>query len=45
MAKGGIGSYIPNVNTTVKVAVVLVIISVLMKVLPIPENYKALFRV
>ena len=45
MAKGGIGSYIPTFNQTVKIAISLVIVSIVLKVLPIPETYKAYFRV
>jgi len=40
-----IGKYIPSVDSTIKIAVALVILFGLIKFLPIPENIKAMFRV
>jgi len=37
--------YIPTINSTVKIAIALVIIFLALKWLPIPENIKQLFRV
>lgn len=40
-----IKTYIPSAQSVVKVAISIVIIAILTKVLPIPENYKQYFRV
>jgi len=45
VCKMAIGTYIPSMNQTIKIAVALVIIATLVRVLPIPDMYKAYFRV
>jgi len=37
-------AYIPNFKFTVKVAVAILIIMVILKYAPIPENVKSMFR-
>jgi len=38
-------SYIPTMNQTVKIAVAILIIAVVLRVLPIPDLYKSYFRI
>ena len=40
-----IGAFVPSVNQTVKVAVAIVIIAMVLRYLPIPDNIRQLFRV
>jgi len=40
-----IGAYVPSSTFIVKAAIALLIVSVVLKVLPIPDTYKAYFRV
>ena len=40
-----LGKYVPSMDQTIKIAVGLAIIGLLLRYLPIPENIKQLFRI
>jgi len=40
-----IGKYVPSSSLVVKVAISLLIVAIVLKVAPIPDTYKAYFRI